>query len=106
MNNTYRLTRNSPYNAAGSPDLLDVCQRWGYYIEAASEQEAIAQMIERFPSDNADFSCELWRIDYDPRLTFHSEPQEPDVDDSLPDWANCYANEADYWIAEYPEGIH
>lgn len=38
------------------------------------------------------------------RLTV--EPQEPDVDDSLPQWTDYYSNESDYWIAEYPEVIN
>lgn len=29
-----------------------------------------------------------------------NDPQEPDVDDSLPEWANYYPNESDY-IAEF-----
>lgn len=31
---------------------------------------------------------------------YHTQPQEPDVDDSLPQWANYYSNESDY-IAEF-----
>lgn len=31
---------------------------------------------------------------------------EPDVDDSLPQWADYYPNESDYLIAEYPEVIN
>lgn len=31
---------------------------------------------------------------------------EPDVDDSLPEWANYYANESDYLLAEYPEAFN
>lgn len=31
---------------------------------------------------------------------YYTQPQEPDVDDSLPEWANYYSNESDY-IAEF-----
>ena len=32
-------------------------------------------------------------------IEYHTPPQEPDIDDSLPDWANYYSNESDY-VAE------
>lgn len=28
---------------------------------------------------------------------YHTPPQEPYVDDSLPEWANCFSNESDYF---------
>lgn len=44
-----------------------------------------------------------------PFLSLKSEPDfddEPTEDDSLPDWANYYSNQQDYYLAEYPELIN
>ena len=35
-----------------------------------------------------------------------AEDREPDVDDSLPEWVNYYANESGYMLAEYPESLN
>jgi len=61
-----------------------------YYLKAESEEEAIALMQEMFPHDTAGFTVELWKPDTS------VEDLEPDTEDSLPQWANYYANELEY----------
>lgn len=39
-------------------------------------------------------------------INYSAEDLEPDVDDSLPQWADHYSNESDYWIAEHPEALN
>ena len=34
------------------------------------------------------------------------DQQEPDVDDSTPDWADYYSNYSDYMASEYPEVLN
>lgn len=92
--NEYRLTRNEPYLNPKCFGHTDLEARQGYYIKASCEEEAIALMLTQFPHDTAGFTCELW------------EAQEPDLDDSLPQWADYYSNESDYRVAEYPEVIN
>jgi hypothetical protein len=98
--NEYRLTRNEPYLNPKCFGHTDLEARQGYYLKAETETNAIAQMSQMFPHDTAGFTVELWKPDTS------AEDLEPDVDDSLPQWAGYYGNESDYWIAEYPEVIN
>ncbi len=57
----FRCTRNTPY--VSEDELLgksDLSARQGYYVWADSEEDAIAQMSERFPSDNKGFTVKVW----------------------------------------------
>lgn len=49
----FRCTRNAPYISEDqSLGKSDLSARQGYYIWADSEEDAIAQMGERFPFDD------------------------------------------------------
>jgi hypothetical protein len=55
--NEYRCTRNQPYLDPRCFGHTDLETRQGYYIKAESEQDAIAQMTELYPDDNAGFTA-------------------------------------------------
>lgn len=54
----YRCTRDTPYqgNCLGATSTRD---RQGYYINATSAEDAIAQMKQQFPNEEG-FTAELW----------------------------------------------
>lgn len=56
----YRCTRRRPYGP-GSLGHTDVHARQGHYITARNADEALAEMVRRFPLDCGAFDVELWR---------------------------------------------
>lgn len=68
--NTYLCRRHQPYQNPRCLGYTELSERQGYYIDAASEQEAIAIMGQMHPNDSAGFTVQLWIDDF-------SEP-EPD----------------------------
>ncbi len=58
--NEYRCTRNSPYGYK-SGGHKDLSARQGHYVNAASEKEAIREMMRRYPHDMMGFTATLWR---------------------------------------------
>lgn len=61
--NEYRCTRNAPYNNPHCLGVADLSARSGYYITAATEQEAIAIMAQLYPNDDAGFTAQPWKTD-------------------------------------------
>ncbi len=59
--NEYRCTRNQPYLNLNCFGYTDLESRQGYYIKAESEQDAIAQMAQLYPDDDAGFTAHLWK---------------------------------------------
>ena len=57
--NQYRCTRNQPYQNPHCLGIPDLSARQGYYINAATEQEAIAIMAQLYPDDDAGFTAQL-----------------------------------------------
>ena len=59
--NEYRCTRNAPYNNPHCLGVADLSARSGYYLIAATEQEAKALMAQLYPNDDAGFTVQLWK---------------------------------------------
>lgn len=59
--NEYRCTRNQPYLNPNCFGHTDLDARQGYYINAGSEQAAIAFMAQLYPTDDAGFTAQLWK---------------------------------------------
>lgn len=57
----YRVTRNAPYNNPRCFGFSDLTARQGYYIVAASAEEALLEMHKQFPRDNFNFTCQFWK---------------------------------------------
>jgi hypothetical protein len=55
----YRCTRNSKYTSGVGQ--IDLTARQGYYVRAASTNEAFAKMRLAFPEDTEGFTVEFWR---------------------------------------------
>ncbi len=55
--NDYRCTRNSVYPPT-SPGHTDLTAREGYYVRAATRDEALRAMRRRFPDDLEGFTAE------------------------------------------------
>ena len=58
--NTYYCTRNQPYQNPRCLGHNNSEARQGYYVDATSEQEAIALMQQEFPDDTLGFTVKLW----------------------------------------------
>lgn len=61
--NEYRCTRNKLYQNPRCFGHTDLSARSGYYLKAANEQDAIAQMAILYPTDDAGFTAQLWKTD-------------------------------------------
>lgn len=57
--NQYRCTRPGCYEK-GCPGHTDPSARQGHYIYAETREDAIEQMIKRFP-DDVHFDIQLWK---------------------------------------------
>ena len=57
--NQYRCTRPDAYEE-GCPGHKDLSARQGHYIDAESEEKALARMRKLFPNDSC-FDVQLWK---------------------------------------------
>lgn len=59
----FRCTRNKPFQNPKCFGHTDLEARQGYYLKAANEQDALAQMAILYPTDDAGFTAQLWKTD-------------------------------------------